>query len=421
MALRKHKNAHNEIKIFDEAVIYKRGDNWHFRMWLTREQKYVRKSLQSPNADVATDKAKKLYLSLYAEQEAGKTYYSLTVEQGVERYLKYKEADVAAGLIVAGRLVTIRSHLLHWQGFIGKATKLRDLAPESCEDYFIFRTTKSAAPGKQVTIENEQSSINACMKYLFKQGLTHFAAFDFRKLPKIDRKNEDVRRATFSSDEYYEVVKYMRDYTARRKHKLDDKAYRLRMLMRYWVLVAANSGMRTGEQRQLRWSDVDIEAHDVEGERHVLARIRIRKEITKVRLSRTFLCRGGSYFERWRRIQQPTAQDDLIFSLDGKEELSKRTFNAHFHKIVAGAGIADAKKRGIVPYSLRHFMITQRVLSGLSYSDVAEMCGTSSTQVENTYNHLNDARRLTNAVATYTRTKDGLVIPVYGRGAYIKV
>lgn len=127
MALRKHKNAHNEIVIFDEAVIYKRGDVWHFRMWLTREQKYVRKSLQTQNADVATDKAKKLYLSLFADQEAGKTYYSLTVEQGIERYLKNREADVAAGLIVKGRLVTIRAHLQHWQSYIGKATKLRDL------------------------------------------------------------------------------------------------------------------------------------------------------------------------------------------------------------------------------------------------------------------------------------------------------
>ena len=411
MALRKHKNAHNEIKIFDEAVIYKRGDNWHFRMWLTREQKYVRKSLQTPNADVATDKAKKLYLSLYAEQEAGKTYYSLTVEQGVERYLKYREADVAAGLIVAGRLVTIRSHLLHWQDFAGKATKLRDLTPESCEDYFIFRTTKSAVRGKQVTIENEQSTINACMKYLFKQGLTHFAEFEFRKLPKIDRKNEDVRRATFSNDEYYAVVKYMRDYTARRKHTLDEKTYLLRMLVRHWVLIAANSGLRTGEQRQLRWSDIEIKKLKIAEKNITLAHIWVRWDTSKVRESRDFRCRGGNYFERWRKIQQPKGPDDLIFSIDGKKEFSNRTLNAHFHKIVEAAGVKDAKKRGIVPYSLRHFMVTQRVLSGLSYSDVAEMCGTSANQIENTYNHLNDERRTTSALADYTRTADGLIIP----------
>lgn len=412
MALRKHKNADKEIKIFDEAVIYKRGDIWHFRMWLTREQKYVRKSLQTPDAHVATDKAKKLYLSLFAEQEAGKTYYSLTVEQGVERYLKNRETDVNSGRIVAGRLVTIRAHLRHWQDFVGKTTKLSALTRDSCEDYFNYRITKSAVPGKRVTIENEQSTINACIKYLFKIHLCHVPELEFPKLKKIDRNNEDIRRATFTEHEYYAVVKYMRDYTARNKHKLDDDTYRLRMLVRLWVLAAASSGLRSGEQRQLRWSDVDIERHTIGGKEQVLARIRVRPETSKVRESRTLLCRGGTYFERLRKIQKPTSKYDLVFSLDGKTEFSKRTLNAHFHKIVAGAGITDAKMRGIVPYSLRHFMVTQRVMSGLSYSDVAEMCGTSSTEVENTYNHLNDAKRLTNAVATYRRTADGLIIPL---------
>ena len=412
MALRKHKNADKEIKIFDEAVIYKRGDVWHFRMWLTREQKYVRKSLQTPDAHVATDKAKKLYLSLFAEQEAGKSYYSLTVEQGVQRYLQNRAADVAAGLIVKGRLVTIRAHLLHWQDFIGKTTKLSSLTKDICKDYYIFRTTKSAVPGKQVTIENEQSTINACMKYLSSLYLVHVSGFEFRKLKKIDRNNEDIRRATFTDKEYYAVVKYMRDYTAKNKHRLDDDTFRLRMLVRLWILAAANSGLRSGEQRQLRWSDVDIERHTIGGKDQVLARIHVRPETSKVRESRTLICRGGTYFERLRKIQKPTSKYDLVFSLDGNIEFSKRTLNAHFHKIVAGAGITDAKMRGIVPYSLRHFMVTQRVMSGLSYSDVAEMCGTSSTEVENTYNHLNDAKRLTNAVATYRRTPDGLIIPL---------
>jgi site-specific recombinase XerD len=137
----------------------------------------------------------------------------------------------------------------------------------------------------------------------------------------------------------------------------------------------------------------------------------VRWDTSKVRESRDFRCRGGNYFERWRKIQQPKGPDDLIFSIDGKKEFSNRTLNAHFHKIVEAAGVKDAKKRGIVPYSLRHFMVTQRVLSGLSYSDVAEMCGTSANQIENTYNHLNDERRTTSALADYTRTADGLIVP----------
>lgn len=37
MALKKQSFSEDEITIFDEAIIYKRGDYWHFRMWLAGE------------------------------------------------------------------------------------------------------------------------------------------------------------------------------------------------------------------------------------------------------------------------------------------------------------------------------------------------------------------------------------------------
>ena len=40
MALKKQQYSDEEIAIFDEAVIYKRGAYWHFRMWLKGEGKY---------------------------------------------------------------------------------------------------------------------------------------------------------------------------------------------------------------------------------------------------------------------------------------------------------------------------------------------------------------------------------------------
>lgn len=411
MALRRHKHAHKEIKIFDEAVIYKRGDIWHFRLWLTSEQKYVRKSLQTNNAEVATSKAKDLYLSLYADQKAGKSYYSLTVQQGVERYLKYRESDVAAGLIVKGRLETIRAHLAHWVDFLGKNKKLMELSLDCCVDYFNHRINHPSKPAKQVTIQNEQSTINACVKYLFKKGLTHISELEFKKLPKLAADNEAVRRATFTNEEYKRLHLFMRRYCSKRNNELSPESHMHRQLMRYWILIAANSGLRPGEQRQLRWSDVDTATYEVGDKKQVLARIRVRAATTKVRKGREFDCRRGELFDHWKKIQKPASKNDLIFSINGKEELSKRTFNAHFHKILDGAGIVDVRERKIVPYSLRHFMITQRVMSGLSYGQIAAMCGTSAPQVENTYYHLNDEMRRSAAVADYTRTKDGIVVP----------
>jgi integrase len=75
--------------------------------------------------------------------------------------------------------------------------------------------------------------------------------------------------------------------------------------VQHYVLIAANSGLRVGEQRQLRWSDVQIEQHKVNGEQQKLARIHVRAETSKVRTSRTFLCRNGQYFERLRDISKP--------------------------------------------------------------------------------------------------------------------
>jgi integrase len=167
--------------------------------------------------------------------------------------------------------------------------------------------------------------------------------------------------------------------------------------------------LRVGEQRQLRWDDVQIEPHKVNGTEQTLARINVRAETSKVRTSRTFLCRNGQYFERLREIVKPSSTGAIVFSVDGDAELSKRTLLYHWHKMIELADIADRETRDLVPYSLRHFMITQRIMSGLNFRQIADMCGTSVAQIERTYYHLNDDIRLTNAMADYRRNSDGTI------------
>ena len=41
MALKKQNFNDEEVAIFDEAVVYKRGEYWHFRLWLNDERKYA--------------------------------------------------------------------------------------------------------------------------------------------------------------------------------------------------------------------------------------------------------------------------------------------------------------------------------------------------------------------------------------------
>ena len=110
-----------------------------------------------------------------------------------------------------------------------------------------------------------------------------------------------------------------------------------------------------------------------------------------------------------KELLRPQHQDDLIFSIDGDEPLSKRAVLYHFHKIIALAEIEEKDTRDLVPYSLRHFMITQRIMSGLSFKQIADMCGTSVAQIERTYYRLNDEIRLNNALADYRRNEDGTI------------
>ena len=105
--------------------------------------------------------------------------------------------------------------------------------------------------------------------------------------------------------------------------------------------------------------------------------------------------------------------DQLVFSLDGNTVITKRALLYHFDRLMRLAGVERAS-RNLVPYSFRHFFITQKIMGGLGYQQVAEMCGTSVAQIERTYFHLNDQMRITSALSGYELDGDGLVVTARG-------
>jgi hypothetical protein len=91
LPLKKQNYTDEEIPIFDEASIYKRGVYWHFRMWLNNERKYVRKSLRNRSKTTAIEKEKEkekekeAYLEIFANHKMGKTYFSLTTKRRAKK------------------------------------------------------------------------------------------------------------------------------------------------------------------------------------------------------------------------------------------------------------------------------------------------------------------------------------------------
>jgi site-specific recombinase XerD len=416
MPLKKNKFAEEEIPIYDEAIVYRRGRYWQFRMWIEKEKKYVRKSLRTKNKETAIEKGKENYLEIFGNVKAGKSYFSLTTKEGVALYIQHREKDLEVGIIVAGRLSTIKTHLEHWLKFIKKDTKLKELHRTDCENYFHERfKSNKRLPISQTTILNEQSTINAMMKYLYRYNETLIDSFDFKKLKRIDRGLDEYRRSSFTPTEIGEVEVAIHEYYKKAWKNLDDEENLKIYITCYYFLFAMVSGLRTGEQRQLRWTDVGWTEHKRKTDEVSLIKITVRAETTKVRKTRSFMIRDKGYLEElrsvlWKKQKQPIATN-FIFSTDGSTVITERLILYHFYKILELAEIKNLSSRSLVPYSFRHHFITQRIMSGLSYRQISDMCGTSPSQIDRTYYHVNEEIMRTNAMAGYKLSEDGIIEP----------
>jgi integrase len=428
MPLKKQTFNADEIEIYDEAVVYKRGEYWQMRMWLGKEKKYARFSLRTRNRDTAIDKAKKYYHELMAQQLAGKTYFSKTTKQGVEEYLKQRALDVEAELIVKGRYGTIKTHLEHWLDFIGRDTKLKELERTDCENYLHSRTkTKKKINVSQTTVANEQSTINAMLSWLYKRNETYIEAFDFKPLKRIDRGDEALRRSTFTDEEVIVIKQELEKYITEAKGNVDEEGNMSKVINGYYLLISIITGLRRGEQLQLKWSDIKWLEKNVKGQAeddtYSLVKITVRAETTKVRKTRHFVVKDWEYFDELFKLLQPryvkankenkkmkAFGDTFVFSANGMSMLTPRAIGYHFDKMIELAEIKDTDTRDLVPYSFRHYFITDRINRGATPTQVAETCGTSTAQIEKTYYHTSEAKMITNALPQF-EYKDGLLIP----------
>ena len=155
-----------------------------------------------------------------------------------------------------------------------------------------------------------------------------------------------------------------------------------------------------------------------------LVRITVRGETSKVKRTRKLVVKDiGYYYFRLMRLKKKVTGskikeqelraslgDKLVYSTNDKTPITPRAIGYHFDKILELAGISHLDKRDLVPYSFRHYFITQRVNSHLPPSIVAEMCGTSILQIEKTYYHTTEEKMVSNALADYDYV-DGVLVP----------
>ena len=209
--------------------------------------------------------------------EAGQKLFTITASELIEKYLALQQDRVDAGFITQGRHITITSQARHLVNFVGESRKLDTITRERYKDYYLFR--RRAHPNvRDATLINERATIGHLYKYALEKGhVTQDRLPVWREMKRVSIES----RTSFTIDDYRTLYQCLNQYM---RHIGDDDELYNRKLIRDFILIQSNTGLRFGECRLLNWHCVSAIKRQ---ERHPNVQIRVAAEISKVRKDRT--------------------------------------------------------------------------------------------------------------------------------------
>ena len=224
-------------------------------------------------------------------------------------------------------------------------------------------------------INNHNSGLKRVFKVAIDRGWIH--QVQVPELKNNGRKGE--RRPYFTQQEYQQLYRHMRTWY---KDTNKISSLEMRELLRDYVLILVNTGMRPGtETYNLKWKQIEeFESKNVKylrfwvsgktGQRELIARHNVRRYLDRIK-SRFEVCKPNDYVFRLRS--------------------GKRTYsmNATFEELLKEANLLkDKHDVNRTLYSLRHTYATFQILSGVDYHALSINMGTSISMLEKHYSHL---------------------------------
>ncbi|WP_026377243.1 site-specific integrase [Aestuariibacter salexigens] len=404
-----NKKTDSESLLGGKGEIYRMtrsGSVYQCRIWIPDERKYLRRSLKTSDYETAKLRGEELIFKTYSDVKSGRKLFGINLGELVEKYLAWRERDVGVeGGITKARHGTIKSQCKALLRVKSPTTKISELDENSFYDWRQMRL-KDNPSISLVTIRNETATIAQLFDFAYRNGFSHIPKLFFR--PTKMSRYEISRRDTFEIDEYDAMVKFLRSYTSK-KHCPDDEERLERKKIRDYILILANTLLRTGELRQLTYGDVleFDDRVDANGLKVCLVKLRVRKETSKVRSGRTIWVRGGDYIKRLKSYSPFTDDHDLLFTnKSGTHPLGTRELYKHWDVIMKAIGIPDHRQRKLSYYSLRHFGITMRMKSEVPIADVAAIAGTSVAYIETHYRHIDDEVMYRSALKNFSKVDE---------------
>jgi site-specific recombinase XerD len=382
-----------------KGTLYRRADlsksSWFFRIYLKEEGRHFRKSLKTDDVRVARELAMKELIQVLAKVQSGQRILAVSLADLRRRFSLHQQALVDQGQLSKNTLDNHGTRLNHGVRFLkqnGKdlQTRVSSLDGEIWNGYLEWRFADAHSRRKTIrrdVVRDELLTIRQMFTYANKEKLC-----TEKVIPKwsFEVEKQGPKRQRMTQRNYVDFLTCI--YHWIKEAKNDRERYN-RLLLRHFVLVVSNSGMRSGELFGLKNKYVTVRPKANE------CLINIRAATSKVRQDRQISFHasyGGNvkrtertnYLIRWlSEFQIFKEPDHYVFSTmdDGKQDA--RDVYYHNYKLLR----VRLKELGIGwfdTYHCRHFWITNRLLAGEPIHLVARAAGTSVAEIESTYSHV---------------------------------
>jgi integrase len=303
---------------------------------------------------------------------------------------------------------------------------------QSCNPKRRGAKTRGTANAKKApalkTLQMEQSALNQ----IFYDAMERGRMQQIVKMRVAANGKAPSRRAGFDTgSEYLVLVRNLRSYRdcmgrfasegLNAWHKLH------RIQLSHFIMFLLHSGLRVGEAREMRWSDVKLD-EVVEGEEERIAEVRVSKETKKgqARFVQTQPSANNALKE-WQKVSPHDARTDYVWFGQQRDAEGKATpigdLNKSFQQYLRAIEF-DGRQHGLLNdrdgdrrslYSLRHTYATQRLEKGdVNVYDLSINMGCKVKQIETHYSHVVSKQR--RKQITKTNTKKNRAVDA-GQGA----
>ena len=371
-----------------KLVVFKRTKSFYARIRLGPKS-YIWRSLKTADEAKALRAAQKLFFQMEDRAEQGLPTTRKSFGSVIDDFIRYREKDHKQGRTSAAMLRQIIRVSKFWREYAGKKAiesiddkTLREFVPWRKDYYSKLKVLPKNAKlhPTDKTLQWEMTLGKSVLKWAHEQGLR-----GDKPLPTatFTPKKKRVRPA-FELPEYRKLWRTM---YKRINAAPNDRIRYSRELLRDYVLILANCGMRVGEANNLKIRDV-MPFNDDKGRRNYRFIVRGKTGERDVILRAA----AAVHVDRLLKRREGASRDEWLFAMSNGSKII--TLIDQFDEVLIEAGIIrNGFGEKFTLYSLRHFYAVMALRKGFGVFEVSRNMGTSVQMIQQYY-----GRQATSAV-----------------------